>query len=116
MFLHRNKNYLNNLGYLELYKYEECARYLSQFLAYEELDPPDRFPTVIPSPSNILAWQKGDCFDFAILLCSMLIGVGYDAYCVYGIAPREVTTKNESLMVNPYIKKGELIEKEEVIE
>lgn len=43
-------------------------------------------------------WQKGDCFDISILLCSLLIGVGYDAYCIYGIAPKEITTKNEALM------------------
>lgn len=95
---------------MELYNYETAARYLSQYLAYEELDPPDKFPNVIPSPSNVLLWQKGDCFDFAIVLCSLLIGVGYDAYVTYGIAPREITTKNESLMENPYLKKGELIE------
>jgi len=51
---------------------------------------------VIPSPANVVTWQKGDCFDMSIVLASLLIGVGYDAYCVYGIAPREVTCKNES--------------------
>ena len=30
-----------------------------------------------------------------------MIGVGYDAYVVYGIAPREITTKNESFMEIP---------------
>jgi hypothetical protein len=44
-----------------------------------------------------------------------LIGVGYDAYCVYGLAPREVTTKNEGEMVNPFFHKGELKD-EEVID
>jgi len=34
----------------------------------------------------------------SILLCSILIGVGYDSYVVYGKAPREITTKNESRM------------------
>ncbi len=63
---------------------------------------------MIPSPSNVLYWQKGDSFDISIVLCSLLIGVGYDAYCVYGLAPREVTTKNESLMENPFLKKGEM--------
>lgn len=51
---------------------------------------------MIPSPANVVTWQKGDCFDMSIVLASLLIGVGYDAYCVYGIAPREVTCKNES--------------------
>jgi hypothetical protein len=37
----------------------------------------------------------------SIVLASLLIGVGYDAYVVYGIAPREITTKNESFMEIP---------------
>lgn len=54
----------------------------------------------------ILCKLLGDCFDISILLCSLLIGVGFDAYCVYGIAPREIASKNESLMDCPFIKKG----------
>jgi hypothetical protein len=34
----------------------------------------------------------------SILLTSLLIGVGYDAYCVYGKAPKVITTKNEAQM------------------
>ena len=58
---------------------------------------------VIPSPANVLdEWQTGDCFDFAIVLSSLLIGVGYDAYVVYGTAPKQITTKDESDMVCPF--------------
>ena len=46
----------------------------------------------------------------SILLCSLLIGVGYDAYCVFGKAPKEITTKNEALMECLYRNKGKLIE------
>ena len=42
----------------------------------------------------------------SILLCSLLIGVGYDAYCVYGIAPRSVTSRNESDLEYLHINKG----------
>ena len=73
------------MGFLELYNSNICAKYMSYFISYEQLDPPDRFPSVIPSPTNVGKWQKGDSFDISILLCSLLIGVGYDAYCVYGI-------------------------------
>jgi len=31
-----------------------------------------------------------------------LIGAGYDAYCVYGAAPKFITTKDESLMEVPF--------------
>lgn len=94
------------VGFLELYTYEKCAQYLSYFISYEQLDPPDRFPQCIPSPTNVAMWQKGDCFDMSILLCSLLIGVGYDAYCVYGIAPRSVTSRNESDLDYLHIDKG----------
>lgn len=49
----------------------------------------------------------------SILLTSLLIGVGYDAYCIYGKAPREITTKNESLLECLYKNKGKLIEDDE---
>lgn len=39
-------------------------------------------------------WQRGDCFDMSILLASLLIGYGYDAYVVYGRAPKFITTKD----------------------
>jgi hypothetical protein len=38
----------------------------------------------------------------AIVLCSLLIGCGYDAYCVYGTSPKEITTKDEALMECPF--------------
>jgi hypothetical protein len=90
------------LPYTELYEWKECAEFISNFLEYEELDPPNALPDFIPSPANVIDWQAGDCFDFSILLCSLLIGSGYDAYCVYGAAPKYITTKDESLMNCPF--------------
>jgi hypothetical protein len=75
---------------------------VADFLEYEELVEPDRFPEIIPSPANVLDWQVGDCFDFSIVLCSLLIGAGYDAYVVYGTAPKRITTNDESLMEGPF--------------
>jgi len=50
----------------------------------------------------VLDWQAGDSFDFSIVLCSLLIGVGYDAFVVIGTAPKRITTKDESLMECPF--------------
>lgn len=61
-----------------------AARKLSQYIQYEELDPPNQFPNVIPSPENVLRWQKGDSFDLSIVLVSILVGAGFDAYVVIG--------------------------------
>jgi hypothetical protein len=90
------------LPYTELYDFEGAAKFISSYLDYEELAEPNKLPQHIPSVANVLNWQEGDSFDFAIALCSILIGTGYDAYVVYGTAPKEITTKNESLMVCPF--------------
>lgn len=87
----------------ELYDYEKCAKFISTFIEYEELNPPHEFPKVIPSPKNVLEWQIGDCFDISIVLVSLLIAAGYNAYVVYGTAPRFITNKDESNLDPPDI-------------
>uniref|UniRef100_A0A0G4H8L1 Dynein regulatory complex subunit 7 n=1 Tax=Chromera velia CCMP2878 TaxID=1169474 RepID=A0A0G4H8L1_9ALVE len=79
------------LPFREFYYYNTCAQMLADYMNYEPLNPPDTYPSVIPAPSSVLQWQIGDSFDFSIVLCSLLLGVGYDAYCVSGIAPKHVT-------------------------
>ncbi len=69
------------------------------------------------SSSHILKEQKGNCFDFSILLCSLLLGSGYDAYVVAGYATREVCNMDQSRTICPLLikseeKKQEKIEKE----
>jgi len=85
------------LPFTELYEYKTCAKFIADYLEYEELPHPNKLPERIPSPANVLDWQVGDSFDFAIVLCSLLIGVGYNAYVVYGCAPKKITTRDESL-------------------
>lgn len=93
-----------HLPYKELYEYKPCAQFLANFFNYEELNPPDRYPTVMPAPASVLKWQAGDCFDLSIAMCSLLIGVGYDAYCVSGFAPRYITTRNEARSACPQLE------------
>jgi len=93
-----------HLAFKELYEYRSCAHFLSDFINYEELNPPNKYPTVIPAPSSVLKWQAGDCFDMSITLCSLLLGVGYDAYCVSGFAPRFITTRNEARSTCPLLE------------
>jgi hypothetical protein len=90
------------LPYTELYEWDKCSKFVSDFIEYEELQYPNKLPKLIPAPANVLQWQAGDSFDMAIVLCSLLIGCGYDAYCVYGTAPKEITTKDEALMECPF--------------
>jgi len=93
-----------HLPYRELYEFNSCAKCLADFFNYEELNPPNRYPSVIPSPANVLMWQAGDCFDISIAVCSLLTGVGYDAYCVSGFAPRFITQRNEARSACPQLE------------
>ena len=80
----------------ELYDFYECASFVAGYINYEPLDPPDQPPEVLPSPNVVLQEHTGDCLDIAILLCSFLLGAGYDAYVVYGYAPKSITLKDQS--------------------
>ena len=42
------------LPFTELYNYADCAKFVSNYLEYEELVVPDQLPEVIPSPANVL--------------------------------------------------------------
>jgi hypothetical protein len=102
------------LPFVELYNYEDCAKFIASYLEYEELQEPNRLPECMPSPANVLEWQGGDSFDFAVVLCSLLVGAGYDSYVVYGTAPKEITTRDESLMDCPDpLDFSDLIEEED---
>lgn len=92
-----------HLAYKELYEYKTCAQFVAVFFNYEELNPPDKYPSVIPAPANVLKWQAGDCFDLSIAVCSLLLGVGYDAYCVSGFGPRFIATRNEARSACPML-------------
>ena len=89
------------LPYEELYDWESplcpekgCARYVANYIRYEELARPTELPPVV-SPATALQWQIGDCFDMSILLASLLLGTGYDAYVVVGYATREVCENSQ---------------------
>ena len=47
-------------------------------------------PSHLYSSTTVLTYQKGNCFDFSTLLCSLLIGSGYDAYCVNGYGSKDL--------------------------
>nr|CEL72837.1 TPA: Coiled-coil domain-containing protein 135 [Toxoplasma gondii VEG] len=91
------------LPFKECYDYHDCAAFFADFLCYEELEPPNEYPPVLPSPTSVISWRKGDSFDYAVLLCSVLIGQGYDAYCVSGCAPEFITRVNQTNELPPFL-------------
>ncbi|NXI95465.1 DRC7 protein, partial [Psophia crepitans] len=102
------------LPYTELYYWDGCAGFVSDYLTMEPLKSPVTPPSSLYSPTTILKYQRGNCFDFSMLLCSMLIGAGYDAYCVHGYATREMCTLDETLELCPLLRKPEEVPKQGV--
>jgi hypothetical protein len=92
------------VSFSELYDLFECASYLAGHILYEPLDPPTEPPKAIFSPTEVLGSYVGDSFDMANLLCSFLIGDGYDAYVVSGYAPRSITVRDQSMTICPMIQ------------
>ena len=91
----------SQIPFSELYDMYECSAFLAGYILYEPLDPPTRPPRIVFSPTETLKRHTGDCFDLSTLLCSLLIGSGYDAYVVCGYAPRHVTLRDQSLTLCP---------------
>ena len=72
--------------------------------------PPTRHQWIsdhLPSSPQVLSWGGGDSFDFATLLCSFLLGAGYDAYVVYGYAPKYITERDQTCSVCPDLRREE---------
>ncbi|CAM9609106.1 unnamed protein product, partial [Sphacelaria rigidula] len=88
-----------------IYSLEKCAEFVSNFLHYEPLERPTEPPGTLPSPGQVLEWTVGDSFDFAMVLCSFLLGAGFDAYVVWGTAPGQVwiTTRDRTRTPCPYV-------------
>lgn len=61
-------------------------------------------PEKLVSPTLVLRQQKGNSFDHSVLLCSLLLGVGYDAYCVCGYATREVCMMDQTRNICPLLE------------
>ncbi|NWI60343.1 DRC7 protein, partial [Calyptomena viridis] len=93
------------LPYPELHNWSGCASFVANYLTREPLKCPITPPSSLYSSSTILKYQRGNCFDFSVLLCSMLIGAGYDAYCVHGYASREICTLDQTQELCPLLRK-----------
>jgi len=84
------------LPYPDMYDSADCSSFVAHFLHFEPLEISDQSPQILPSPSQVLQWGIGDCFDLATVLTSFLIGAGYDAFVVYGKAPEWVCNRDRS--------------------
>ncbi|CAK8692243.1 unnamed protein product [Clavelina lepadiformis] len=101
------------LPFKELYHWLGCAEFVSDYITMDQLDPPAELPLQLHSPSTILERQLGNCFDFSNILCSLLLGAGYDAYVVSGYATKEVCLSDESRDICPLLNTKPEVKKEE---
>ncbi|MCJ8734378.1 hypothetical protein PDJAM_G00234650 [Pangasius djambal] len=92
------------LPYHELYDWQGCASFISDFLTLELLDCPTEVPKQLYSPTWVVQTRRGTCFDFSTLLCSLLLGAGYNAYCVSGYAVKEMCLLDLSNQECPLLK------------
>lgn len=83
--------------------WEENASFVADFIEYEPLEVPTAMPNRLISPDILLKRRKGNSFEIATLLCSLLIGTGFTAYVVSGYASREVAQNDQRRVLCPNI-------------
>ncbi|KAK2850901.1 hypothetical protein Q5P01_007177 [Channa striata] len=86
--------------YPELFTWEGCASFVAGFLSLDLLESPVELPRYLFSSTSVLLSQKATCFEFATLLCSLLLGA-LDAYCVSGYAAKGMCVLDQSLQECP---------------
>ncbi|XP_077368253.1 dynein regulatory complex subunit 7 isoform X2 [Festucalex cinctus] len=87
----------------ELLNWEGCASFVADFLSLNPLEPPVELPRVLFSATSVLRSQTATCFEYAAVLCSMLLGANYDAYCVSGYASKEMCVLDQRLQECPLL-------------
>uniref|UniRef100_A0A3P9JPI0 Dynein regulatory complex subunit 7 n=1 Tax=Oryzias latipes TaxID=8090 RepID=A0A3P9JPI0_ORYLA len=87
-------------SHCELQTWQGCAYFVANFLSLELLEPP---PKHLFSPTSVLRTRRATCFEFATLLCSLLLGINYDAYCVSGYAAKEMCLLDQSQFPCPLL-------------
>lgn len=83
--------------------WEGPAQFVADFIAFETLPDPVLMPNRLVSPDTLLRRRKGNSFEMATLLCSLLIGNGFRAMVVSGYATREVVNNNQERVVCPFV-------------
>ncbi|XP_061549769.1 dynein regulatory complex subunit 7 [Phycodurus eques] len=90
-------------SYPELLNWEGCASFVADFLSMNPLEPPGELPKFLFSATSVLRSQTATCFEYAAVLCSLLLGANYDAYCVSGYASKEMCLLDQRLQACPLL-------------
>lgn len=94
--------------------WESLANFVADFIIYEPLADPIQLPCRLNSPDYLLKYRRGNCFEMATLLCSLLNGSGYRTMVVSGYAAREVCLNDLERVDCPFIPNREQIDLEEM--
>ncbi|KAH9491913.1 Dynein regulatory complex subunit 7, partial [Bulinus truncatus] len=97
------------LPYCELLDWPNIADFVAGYLNYIKLRPPSELPETLHSPQTVLERMYGHCFEYSTVLCSMLIGAGYDAFVVSGFATREVCHRDLSYTICPLVEQDHIV-------
>ena len=84
------------LPYENLYDDATCAKFIADYIRYDPLEDFHTLPTRVVSPATTLAWQCGSSIEMSILLTSLLIGAGYNAYTVIGYAHPKIVANDQT--------------------
>ncbi|XP_037336465.2 dynein regulatory complex subunit 7 [Pungitius pungitius] len=87
----------------ELFTWQGCASFVADFLSLEPLEPPENLPRSLFSSTLVLQSQRATCLESSTLLCSLLLGANYDAYCVSGYASKDACLLDRSLLRCPLL-------------
>lgn len=71
-----------------LHSAESCATFFASSLDFISLADHDKPPEHLLAPQFVIDAGSADSFGLANLNASVMCGTGYDAYVVYGLAPR----------------------------
>uniref|UniRef100_A0A1A9WTN8 Dynein regulatory complex subunit 7 n=1 Tax=Glossina brevipalpis TaxID=37001 RepID=A0A1A9WTN8_9MUSC len=87
--------------------------YFYLFLFFKSFSVIDVQPTRLISPSSLLRRRQGNSFEMATLLCSMLLGAGFQAFVVSGVARAETVECDLRETPYPYELPAAKIEEEQ---
>ena len=83
------------------YELQEISQLVSDLMIVEPLASAVHPPDTLQSPRKALHSQTGHIFDAAHVLCSLLLGAGFDAYVVFGYAPEWICKQDTSFESYP---------------
>lgn len=90
-----------------LFDWQGCSDFVADAVKPVMLEDVTKIPAVLNSPIEVLRKQEGHCFENATLLCSLLLGAGYDAFVVSGYATRELCQADETRTECDLLKKSQ---------